>query len=351
MSEQEHKPIVIREQGSFLVGGSVARDTGTFDRYNPPDPYTQPKDPKDVKHVGQSSYGDHAYVFYQIPENPRRLPLLLLHGGLQSAKTWETTPDGREGFQNIFLRRNFSVYLPDQPRRGKAGRATIPGVNPVTCDAETQFNIFRLGLWPDFFEGVQFSRDPEALNQFFRMGTPNTAECDAEVVSDAISAAFDKIGEAILVTHSQGGGFGWRIACKNPNVRAIIAFEPGSGFVFPENEVPETMRTCFEWSFLPAAAVSRETFMRLTKIPIIIYYGDNIADEPDPQNLGRDHWRVRVAMAKLWVDKINAYGGSAELVRLPDIGIHGNTHCIMSDLNNLEIADLISNWLHAHGLD
>lgn len=350
MIASEKTPIVIQDQGSFLVGGKIVKSEGVFDPYNPPDPYTLPNDPYDVKPNGQSLHGDHAYVFYQIPENPRKLPIVFLHGGLQSAKTWETTPDGREGFQNIFLRRDFSVYLVDQPRRGRAGKTTVPGIVPPVFDDETQFNIFRLGLWPDFYEGVQFSRNPEALNQFFRMGTPNTGECDPEVVSDTMSALFDKIGPCILMTHSQSGGFGWRIAYKNANVKAIVCFEPGSGFVFPEGEVPEPMHTCFEWSVLPAVGVPREMFMKLTKIPIIIFYGDNIATEPNPRDLGKDHWRVRVAMAKLWVDKVRSYGGNATLVKLPDVGIYGNTHNIMSDLNNLEIADLVVDWLEKQGL-
>jgi pimeloyl-ACP methyl ester carboxylesterase len=51
----------------------------------------------------------------------RKLPLVFLHGTGQFSKTWETTPDGREGFQTIFLRRRFPVYLIDQRRRGNAG--------------------------------------------------------------------------------------------------------------------------------------------------------------------------------------------------------------------------------------
>ena len=100
--------------------------------------------------------------------------------------------------------------------------------------------MFRIGIWPNYFPGVQFSHDPEALNQFFRSMTPNTGPFDAEVIPSAVSALFDKTGPAILVTHSQSGGPGWITAIKNPNVRAIVAYEPGSGFVFPEGEVAGT---------------------------------------------------------------------------------------------------------------
>ena len=180
-------------------------------------------------------------MFYQIPVNARKLPLVLWHGAGQFSKTWETTPDGREGYQNIFLRRGFAVYVIDQPRRGNAGRSTLPMTMTPTPDEQTWFNTFRVGIWPNFFPGVQFSRDPEALNQYFRQMTPNTGPFDVEVTSDAVAALFNKIGPGILVTHSQGGGPGWRTAIKSRNVRAIVAYEPGSNFIFPNGEVPPPM--------------------------------------------------------------------------------------------------------------
>ena len=91
------------------------------------------------------------------------------------------------------------------------------------------------------YDRPQFSRDPEALNQYFRAMTPNAGPFDMEVTSNAVSALFNKIRPGILVTHSQGGGPGWRTAIKNQNVRAVVAYEPGSSFIFPEGEVPPPM--------------------------------------------------------------------------------------------------------------
>jgi hypothetical protein len=51
------------------------------------------------------------------------------------------------------------------------------------------------------------------------------------------------------------------------------------------------------------------------------------------------------------VEAINRHGGDAENVLLPDLGIHGNTHFPMLDLNNVEIADLLSEYLSSKGLD
>ena len=56
-------------------------------------------------------------------------------------------------------------------------------------------------------------------------------------------------------------------------------------------------------------------------------------------------------MAKKWRDAVNAAGGDVTLIHLPDNGIKGNTHFPFSDLNNIEIADLMSNWLKSKGLD
>ena len=101
---------------------------------------------------------------------------------------------------------------------------------------------------------------------------------------------------------------------------------------------------------LEAAGVPMKDFLQLTKIPIVLYYGDNIPEQASG-NPGQDAWRVRLAMAGLWVDAVNRKGGHARLVHLPDIGIRGNTHFPFSDLNNMVIADLLSAVLTESGLD
>ncbi|MCE5199581.1 MAG: alpha/beta fold hydrolase [Armatimonadota bacterium] len=328
-------PLVIQEQGSFAIGGTVITNPGAYDRFaKTPD--------------GQTFHGDHAYIFYQIPVNARKLPLIFLHGAWQFSKTWESTPDGREGFQNIFLRRGFGVYLIDQPRRGDAGRSTLPITIAPTPDEQSMFDFFRIGIWPNYFPGVQFSRDAEALNQYFRQMTPNTGPFDVEVVSDAIVALLDKVGPAILVTHSQGGGPGWIAAIKSENVRAIVTYEPGTNFVFPEGEVPPPMPSSRDQ--LEARGIPLSDFVKLTRIPIILYYGDNIPEQPSA-NPGQDGWRARLSMARLWTDAVNRSGGDVTLVCLPEIGICGNTHFPFSDLNNYEIADLLSEYLKQRNLD
>lgn len=329
------EPLVIRAQGSFAVGGTVQSTPGTYDNNAP-------------TAAGQSFHGDHLYAFFQVPENARPLPIVMLHGAYVSGRSWETTYDGREGFQTIFLRRRFPVYVVDQPRRGRAGNSTVATTIEPTPNDQLFFDQFRIGQWPKFFDGVQFDRSPETMNQFFRSLTPNTGPYDAKVIASAMTALLEKTGPAILFTHSQGGEPGWLTAIESPNVKAVVAFEPGSGFVFPKGEAPAEMPSAA--GTLKPVEIPATDFARLTRMPIIVYYGDNIPIEPTAER-GKDNWRVRLAMAKLWVAAVNRHGGDARLVHLPDIGIRGNTHFLMSDLNNLQIADQVSKFLAEKKLD
>lgn len=335
--------LMIQEQGSFAAGGTVVTAPGTFDpiKHGAFNPGAQASE-------GQTLHGDHAYVFYQVPVNARKLPLVMWHGYGQSAKTWETTADGREGFQNIFLRYRFPVYLVDQPRRGRAARSTKPINITAAPDDQLWFGIFRMGVGREFYPGVQFSKEPEALNQFYRHMVPNTGPFDLEVNTNAISVLFNRIGPGILVTHSHSGGQGWVAAIKNQNIKAIVAYEPGSGFVFPQEEVPDSIP--YVGGLLRASGVPMSDFMQLTKIPIIIYYGDYIPDQP-VQNPGQEQWRAAVIMAKRWRDVVNKHGGDVTLIRLPEIGLKGNTHFPMSDLNNVEVANHLSEFLKKKNLD
>ena len=334
------KPIVLEDQGAFFAGGTVVTNPGTFDPINStPD--------------GQTIHGDHAYVQYQTPTNARNLPLVMWHGGGQMGKTWESTPDGRDGFQNIFIREGWKTYILDQPRRGRASRSVTPvTINPVPGSGMTGeqgiFVRFRIGIWPDYFPNVSFPQDPDSLEQWWRQQVPTTGTGGGrDVTVDAVSAVFDKIGPGVLLTHSASGILGWLTRIKNDNVTAIASYEP-TGCAFPEDEVPPPIPTTA--GPVSGNPVSAADFDKLTTIPIQIIYGDFIpTSESNVPNL--DIWRGRMEMCQLMVDTLNAHGGDAELVHLPDVGLIGNTHFPMSDLNNAGVAALLSDWLKEKGLD
>lgn len=333
--------IMLKEQGSFTVGGSVIEVEGTYESQNFDmwQPYPE----------GQTYHGDHASVFYQIPENSREFPMIFLHGAGQSARSWQTTPDGRDGFQNIFLKRGFSTYLIDQPRRGQAGRSTVEAQITPVADEQMWFEIWRMGHWPEYSEGVQFPQDEKSLEQFFQWMTPNTGSFDAALIADTTAKVFEESGDGILITHSQGGLPGWMAATGTDKISALVSYEPGN-YLFPEDEVPEVLPS--RTGDLQGVGVTMEEFMKLTEIPIVIYFGDYITEADDiSDDLGAENWRVRAELGRQFVDTVNKYGGDATLVELPKIGINGNTHFLFAELNNVELADHLTEWMSEKGLD
>ena len=219
-------PLSIEQQGSFAVGGTVKTSSGT---YQPLPEIAKGKASNNFMDVfnasvqagGQTLHGDHATVFYQIPSNPRPYPLVFLHGAGQSMRTWQTTPDGREGFQNIFLRKNYPVYLVDQPRRGWSGRSTVDAEIKATPDDQFWFAQFRIGTYPNFNQDVAFPQDEQSLNQFFRQMTPNTGAFDAKVISDSLINCLTALATAFwLPTRKEVLSAGWSV-CKVIKSKAL----------------------------------------------------------------------------------------------------------------------------------
>ena len=329
--------LTITEQGGRPFGGRVMGEAATG-----------------------SLHCDHGYVEWQIPANPRRTPIVMVHAS--STKTWDTTFDGRDGFRNIFLRRGYRVYMTDLPRTGRAGQGCATATyTPRLDNDQASFTTWRLGLWlpgtvePQFYPGVQFPRTREALNEFLRIQYPEfNAPENEQVETDALARLLDELGPSVILTHSSTGIRGWITGTKTANVAAIVSYEPGNA-VFPEGEVPPALRRV-DGMMVPAGEViAMADFMKLTKFPIQIVWGDYIPARPDPVNVGPrltlDARRINVERAKLMVAAINRHGGHATNIMLPEMGITGNTHFPMMDLNNVRIADLLSSFLAEHKLD
>ena len=329
------KPVTIKEQGSFMAGGTVITAPGVY------------KDSEPTNYDGETLHGDHAYVFYQKPINAKKNSIVFLHGYGQSGKSWETTPDGRDGFQNIFLEKGYSTYIVDQPRRGRAGQSTVAKNLTARPDDQLWYDNFRIGQWPGIYANASVPRDKESREQFFRQMTPDTGDFNQKVVADAMVKVFEKSGNGVLVTHSAGGGPGWDTAIASDKVKGVIALEPGT-FPFPKGKLPEVEKTT---SPFPASGyeVSETEFKKLTKIPIVVYFGDNIPTELT-DNWGLDNWRIRVNLAKKWEKIMNEAGGDVKVILLPEIGIKGSTHFMMADLNNREVVNAMEKWMKEKGL-
>ena len=327
--KMEKEVLIIAKQGMFSAGGTVLKTEGVFNS----------EDQFEETGAGQTSHVDHANVFYQIPSDENGLPIVFLHGYGQSRMGWMTTPDGREGWSNLFLRKGHSVYLIDQPRRGEAGQTSVSGIiSEKTLDQRWYVN-FRMGRWENdkavLNKNSQFPDDEYSIDQFFRQMTPDTGmksdrglDFDKEVVAKALAATIDEVykrtgKKSILISHSQGGSPGWLAPVYTKNIKAIVAIEPGG----------------------PAAENSIEYKELLAqKIPIAFYFGDYI-ENGDPKILSTPIWQERLEKCKNFVKNYNDEGGNSVLFELPKEGIFGNDHFIFQNLNNDIVADHVEKWI------
>ncbi len=330
------QPITIVRQGEFTVGGQTIQRDGVYDNSKFVGWVEQDE-------TGQSYRGDHAYVEYQIPQNAHKTSLIFIHGYGGSGACWQTTPDGRDGFQTLMLRHGWPTYVMDLPGRGRASRAVNEAQVKPVADEMFWFDIWRMGVWPKWNDGVQFPRDSVSLSQFFRLMVPNLSNGQHDVPS--IRQTVERVGESVLVTHSAGGILGW-LAGFDPKVKAIAAYEPG-GYVFPAGEVPDPIQGLT--GGVRGVEIPAEQFAELCKKPIVLYFGDYIPDTVSDR-LGDENWRVRLQMARLFVECVNRHGGKATLVELPKEGIRGNTHFLMLDLNNDVLADMLDKWINENVL-
>lgn len=318
-------PIALKDMGSFHVGGREAVISGKPVREVVFTPGGVPAkvDPNGVYQV------ESMYVQYFIPQEQRgALPLLMWHGGGLTGVTYETTPDGREGWLNYFIKKGWAVYNSDAVERGRSGWAMYPDIfkgEPVFLTKENPFERFRIGAGAG-----SYSTDPakrkmlpgnqfpvEAYENFVKQNVPRWTTTDDAIIA-AYTALVDKVCPCVVLVHSQSGLFGFRVAQARPDkVKALIAVEPANG-----GDIKQAAR--------------------LKDTPILTIYGDYI--ERDAR------WPKIKAIGVNFLNAVRAAGGKPDIVDLPQIGIKGNSHMIMMDKNNQEVAAVIQSWLEKQGL-
>jgi pimeloyl-ACP methyl ester carboxylesterase len=314
------EPIVVKEQGSFYVNGETIVTSFPSGVGNPAPGQTI------IKQM---------YVQYQIPEKVKSLPVIMVHGSWHSGKTWDETPDGREGWQTYFLRKGIPVYVVDHVGRGRSGFNTAPSnqakiqANPAlipnfaTATFESGWSLFRIG--PALLTPHPTSQFPTAAwTQYAAQLLPN-AETSVEpgcsgfgngctLTINAIGALLDKIGPAVVMVHSQSGQFAFKAAVARPNlVKAVVGIEPTA-----------------------CPATDAEVAAVFKKVPVLTVFGDFIEGSV---------WANVMAGCVSTVNRVVAAGGKAENIHLPSIGIIGNSHMLMMDKNNGKVADVVIKWL------
>ena len=351
----QESPLVIARQGYFFVGGAY---------FDAPD--------------GRSMSGQ-MYVEFQIPATRTHpYPIVMFSGGGQSGLNYTGTPDGRDGWMQYFLRQGYAVYVLDQPSRARSPHQAETGPQSRNSTERVQQRFTapeRSKLWPQStlhtqWPGAGVAGDP-VFDQFYAQNFPSLTSFprQQELNRDAGAALLDRIGPAILLTHSQSGTFGWLVADARPAlVKAIVALEPSGppvhdnvekgapdwfadgsltkpyGLTAPPLTYDPPVANPSELSFVRQESPDAPNLVRcwaqtsparrlvhLQRLPILVVQAEA------SYHAAYDHCTVAYLR--------QAGVTSLRYVRLADEGIKGNGHMFMLEKNNLDIAALVARWL------
>jgi pimeloyl-ACP methyl ester carboxylesterase len=314
----EQPVLRIAKQGSMEAGGQTiycaTNDGG---------------DPNSTRWPAGHVVIDNVYATFQYPADQRYpYPILFNSGGGHTARFYDTTPDGREGWLTLFLREGFPVYGVDRPNTGRSGTdickinavklgkappSELPAINRYA--AESSWVTFRWG--PRFGEPYPNTQFPVEYADSYYPQTVSTYRDPDETRKSvaAYAALIDKIAKPVIFqSWSSSGLLGYLTAIERPDsVKAILAVE--------------TSASAFDM-------IAAEGRRKLAKIPIYIVIGDHAQD--------------RVEASRKFQKEMAAIGGLVTVDVLPEAGIFGNGHTLALERNNKQIMYRMIAWLEGN---
>jgi hypothetical protein len=307
---ENDQPLVLKAEGSFFVGG-----TKTLIQYSAGPAANRPG------HIMK----DAMYVQYKIPQGSKKKPnIVLWSGGCHVGTSFETTPDGREGWEHMFVRAGYPTYVVDATWRGRsqfsqndmqavrngaANPSTLP--RTLTCDEELAAPPAPLGAGFRLY-GSHFPI--AALDQYLSQLVPDyffSTQNGFAPNKHALIALLEKIGPSVVLAHSQGGSSVYPTVIERPDLfKAYLAVEA-----------------------LGSCGSITATY---PNVPTLIVSGDQL-DRTRPKPFGLDGCKVKAEthpnMTVWW---------------LPDLGLNGNSHMMMMDTNNDEVFRVLEGYIQSH---
>ena len=308
----------------------------------------------------------------------RRYPMVFFHGASQTATNWIGTPDGRAGWADYFLGQGYLVYLVDQPARGRS--AWHPSVNgPLqifsAAEVERRFTASESagGTWPQAKKHTQWPSDSSnkgrrgdpVFDAFYatQVESLSSAVETQTLIQAAGNALLDKIGPAIVITHSQSGPFGWLLADSRPKaVKGIVSIEP-TGPPFQNSVVNEDMSR--PWGIAdipltydpPAKAVSDLAKVREPKPDAPDLTACWKQTDPPRRLINLQGIPILLVTTESSFHAVYDHCTSKYLtqagvkntyVRLEEQGIRGNGHMVMLEKNSDQVAAFLQKWISAN---
>lgn len=293
--------------------------------------------PRSLSMNGDHMVGQMYVTHYQQAAPRSKLPVLLWHGGGLSGASWEDRPDGGPGWLDYFLRAHYDVLVSDAFERGRSGWPAYPQVLPDAPEHRSLDSIwhhFRFGPEGGYpgndieklavanaHEGQQFP--VEHLEQFGRQFVPRWVATQQQALA-AYEALLRRVGPCVVIGHSQGAAYALECARRFPElIEAVVAVEPPNA--------PNATN---------APATSPDSSAARALPPHLFIWGDFI-DERAP------NWQEYRAQVERYHLALHEAGTRSEFLDLPRIGIHGNSHLLIMDRNNQDIAKLVEQRLQA----
>jgi pimeloyl-ACP methyl ester carboxylesterase len=348
-------PLVLAKSGWMYVGGHVVTVAGK--QYM----------------VGQM------YAEYMIPAKQLHpYPVIMVHGGTMTGTNYTGTPDGREGWEQNFVRAGYAVYVVDQVGKGRSPYyPDIYGPNGQTDMSNNQSRYVaeeKSKLWPQAHLHTQWpgdgTLDDPAVQQLVSSQLPSIKDFhrQQELNVAGLIALVDKIGPSILLVHSQAGAFVWPVADARPTqVKGILAIEPNGPpfYSVAYTGAPDWFKyggdvalhygiTDMPITYAPAVkdpselkivqeakaegpdlarcyaqAEPARQLPNLQKMPILVITSEASYHAP------YDHCTVNY---------LRQAGVKPSWIKLADRGIHGNSHVMMMEKNSKQIAEIIIAW-------
>ncbi len=293
------------------------------------------------------------FVAWEAPEIVTQpYPIVLVHGGAMQGTEWLDTPDGRPGWAQRLVEAGYAVFIVDRPGQGRSPyQPDVLGPMgpsfPYEEGREVFFPVSAAALhtqWP--FD----PSDAAALDAYIAPFGPLPADLavSQEMDADRLADLLDRIGRAIIVTHSASGSDGWLAADRRPDlIAAIVAVEPmGPPFAdTPNIGALSWGLTAAPITYDPPRGRAEEArdadpmslrIPALEGVPVAIVSGETSAPSK---------------FAPQMVDFLVRAGAAAELLHLPDYGILGNGHGLIYEKNSDQALQPVLHWLAAHAGD
>jgi len=320
-AEGSQRGVHIADVGSFFAGGHTVTLTN------------QPKQRIQVARNATERLvdlnGDYitgqCYVQYVKQMAPAfDAPVMFWHGGAMTGVTWETTPDGRPGWQSYFMRCGFDTYVCDAMERGRSGWSPYPEIYdtaPIFRTRDEAWSLFRFGKAAGYssdrslqqpFAGLRFPLDH--LDGLVGQFVPRWTDHGKQTLG-AYYQVLQRVGPVWLVAHSQGGNFALEAAAHYPEYfKGVVLIEPASA----------PMEIGKAW-----------------QVPLLFIWGDYIGKSPT--------WVAYREVVDHYINRLKQAEGQVDILDLPEQGIRGNSHVPMMDNNSDEVAGLVFDWVCSRG--